>query len=69
MTHHVGVLIPSTHTTVEAELSRLPAAYQAHYARLTTRTPGQPFAPSRDEDIDYQSMLLGTGSLGALPAG
>ena len=60
MTHHFGVLIPSTNTTVEAELPRLPAAYQAHFARLMTSTPGHPFAPSRDEDIDYQSKLLGT---------
>ncbi len=60
MTHHFGVLIPSTNTTVEIELSRLPESYQAHYARLYTSTPGQPFSPSRDEDIDYQSKLLGT---------
>ena len=59
MTHHFGVLIPSTNTTVEAELARLPAGYQAHFARLLTSTPGHPFAPSRDEDIDYQSKLLG----------
>jgi len=63
MTHHFGVLIPSTNTTVEAELARLPAGYQAHYARLLTTTPGQPFAPSRDEDIDYQSRLLGTAKV------
>jgi maleate cis-trans isomerase len=25
-----------------------------------TSTPGQPFSPSRDDDIDYQSRLLGT---------
>ena len=60
MTIHFGVLIPSTNTTTEAEYSRLPAGYQAHYARLITSTPGHPFAPSRDEDIDYQSKLLGT---------
>ncbi|HET7157393.1 MAG TPA: hypothetical protein VFI62_00260, partial [Burkholderiales bacterium] len=33
---------------------------QAHFARLLTSTPGHPFAPSRDEDIDYQAKLLGT---------
>mgnify|MGYP003348614230 CR=1 FL=1 len=55
MTLHFGVLIPSTNTTVETELSRLPPGYQAHYGRLYTSTPGHPFAPSRDEDIDYQS--------------
>jgi maleate cis-trans isomerase len=63
MTHHFGVLIPSTNTTVEAELARLPSAYQAHFARLLTSTPGHPFAPSRDEDIDYQSKLLGTAKV------
>lgn len=60
MTLHFGVLIPSTNTTVETELSRLPQDYQAHYARLLSSTPGHPFAPSRDEDVDYQSKLLGT---------
>src|SRR6185503_9902475 len=60
MTHHFGVLIPSTNTTVEAELRGLPAGYQAHIGRLLSSTPGRPFAPSRDEDIDYQSKLLGT---------
>ena len=29
MTRHFGVLIPSTNTTVETELARLPAGYQA----------------------------------------
>ena len=63
MTHHFGVLIPSTNTTVEGELARLPGGYQAHFARLLTITPGHPFAPSRDEDIDYQSKLLGTAKV------
>lgn len=63
MTLHFGVLIPSTNTTVEAELMRLPAVYQAHFARLLTSTPGQPFSPSRDDDIDYQSKLLGTAKV------
>ena len=63
MTRHFGVLIPSTNTTVETELSRLPAGYQAHYARVLTSTPGQPFAAGRDEDIDYQSRLLGTAKV------
>ena len=63
MTHHFGVLIPSTNTTVEGELARLPGGYQAHFARLLTSTPGHPFAPSRDEDIDYQSKLLGTAKV------
>ena len=63
MTHHFGVLLTSTNTTVEPELARLPAGYQAHFARLYTSTPGHPFAPSRDEDIDYQSKLLGTAKV------
>jgi len=63
MTHHFGVLIPSTNTTVETELARLPPGYQAHFARLLTTTPGRPFAPSRDDDIDYQSRLLGTAKV------
>jgi maleate cis-trans isomerase len=63
MTHHFGVLFPSTNTTVEAELARLPLGYQAHYARLLSNTPGRPFAASRNEDIDYQSKLLGTAKV------
>jgi maleate cis-trans isomerase len=63
MTHHFGVLIPSTNTTVETELARLPSGYQAHFARLMTSTPGRPFAPSRDDDIDYQARLLGTAKV------
>jgi len=60
MTRHFGVLIPSTNTTVEIECRLLPATYQAHVGRLVTSTPGRTFSPSRDEDIDYQSHLLGT---------
>src|SRR4029077_19030012 len=63
MAHHFGVLIPSTNTTVEAELSRLPHGYQAHYGRLLSSTPGHPFAPRRDEDIDHQAKLLGTAKV------
>ena len=63
MTHHFGVLIPSTNTTVETELARLPPGYQPHFARVLTSTPGQPFAPGRDEDVDYQSKLLGTAKV------
>ena len=63
MTHHFGVLIPSTNTTVEIELSRLSSSYQAHFARVLSSTPGQPFSPSRDDDIDYQSKLLGTAKV------
>jgi maleate isomerase len=64
MTHHFGVLIPSTNTTVESEYSRvLPPRYQAHYARLLTSAPGSPFSPPRDEDVDYQAKLLGTAKV------
>jgi maleate cis-trans isomerase len=66
MTHHFGVLIPSTNTTVEIESRLLPPTYQAHFGRLMTSTPGRTFQPSRDEDIDYQSRLLGTAKVGLL---
>ena len=59
MTRHFGVLIPSTNTTVEIECRLLPASYQAHVGRLMSSGAGS-FSPSRDEDIDYQSRLLGT---------
>src|SRR5215813_13014218 len=59
MTRHFGVLIPSTNTTVEIECRLLPATYQAHVGRLMSSGAGS-FSPSRDEDIDYQSRLLGT---------
>src|SRR5438094_9858797 len=58
MTRHFGVLIPSTNTTVEIECRLVPATYQAHVGRL--KSSGGSFSPSRDEDIDYQSRLLGT---------
>ena len=63
MTRHFGVLIPSTNTTVEIECRLLPSAYQAHVGRLMTSTPGRTFSPSREEDIDYQSRLLGTAKV------
>ena len=63
MARHFGVLIPSTNTTVEMECRLLPLAYQAHVGRLMSSTPGQTFSPSRDEDIDYQSRLLGTAKV------
>jgi len=63
MPRHFGVLIPSTNTTVEIECRLLPAAYQAHVGRLMTSAPGRTFQPSRDEDIDYQSRLLGTAKV------
>lgn len=63
MARHFGVLIPSTNTTVEIECRLLPPAYQAHVGRLMTSAPGRTFAPSRDDDIDYQSRLLGTAKV------
>src|SRR6266446_3978836 len=63
VSRHFGVLIPSTNTTVEMECRLLSPAYQAHIGRLMTSTPGQTFSPSRDEDIDYQSRLLGTAKV------
>src|SRR2546422_11191463 len=61
MTRHFGVLIPSTNTTVEIECRLVPARYQAHVGRL--KSSGGSFSPSRDEDIDYQSRLLGTAKV------
>ncbi|HXJ81009.1 MAG TPA: hypothetical protein VMS64_20315 [Candidatus Methylomirabilis sp.] len=62
MTRHFGVLIPSTNTTVEIECRLLPATYQAHVGRLKSSGGGS-FSPSRGEDIDYQSHLLGTAKV------
>ena len=63
MTHHFGVLIPSTNTTVEIEYSRLlPPSLQAHVGRLLSSGTG-PFSPSKDEDVDYQARLLGTAKV------
>jgi maleate cis-trans isomerase len=66
MTHHFGVLIPSTNTTVEIEYNRLlPPTLQVHVGRLLS-SGGGPFSPSRDEDIDYQARLLGTAKVEVL---
>ena len=63
MTHHFGVLIPSTNTTVEIEYSRLlPSTLQGHVGRLLTSGSG-PFAPPKDEDVAYQARLLGTAKV------
>jgi arylmalonate decarboxylase len=61
MTRHFGVLVPSTNTTVEVECRLLPASYQAHVGRLLSS--GGSFSPSRDEDVEYQSRLLGTAKV------
>jgi maleate isomerase len=63
MIRHFGVLIPSTNTTVEMECRLLPSNYQAHIGRLMTSRPGQTFASPRDDDLDYQSRLLGTAKV------
>jgi maleate cis-trans isomerase len=56
---HFGVLIPSTNTTVEIEYTRhLPATLQFHTGRLG-KGGNTPFSASRDEDVIYQSKLLG----------
>src|SRR5947207_7311083 len=62
MTRHFGVLIPSTNTTVEIECRLLPMTCQAHVGRLKSSGAGS-FSPSRDEDVDYQSQLLGTAKV------
>jgi maleate cis-trans isomerase len=56
---HFGVLIPSTNTTVEIEYTHcLPATLQFHTARLG-KGGNTPFSPSKDEDVIYQSKMLG----------
>jgi maleate cis-trans isomerase len=59
MVRHYGILIPSTNTTVEMECRLVPPSYQAHVGRLKSSGSG-PCLPSRDADIDYQALLLGT---------
>ena len=63
MIRHFGILVPSTNTTAEMECRLLPMNYQAHVARLMTSRPGQTFSPPRDDDLDYQSQLLGTAKV------
>src|SRR5262245_37977529 len=58
MPRHFGMLIPSTNTTCEIELCRLPADLQVHTARLG-KGGNSPFSPSLDADVAYQSRLLG----------
>jgi maleate isomerase len=56
---HFGVLVPSTNTTVEIEYTNyLPATLQFHTARLG-KGSNTPFSPGKDEDVIYQSKLLG----------
>ena len=63
MIRHFGVLIPSTNTTVEMECRLLPPTCQAHVGRLMTSRPGETFSSPRDDDLDYQSRLLGTAKV------
>lgn len=59
MTRHIGALLPATNTTIETEYSRLPQdVLQFHYARCD-KGGGSPFHPSKDEDVAYQSKMLG----------
>ena len=62
MTRHFVVLIPSTNTTVEIECRLLPMTYQAHFGRCLSSGQGS-FSASKDEDVDYQSRLLGTAKV------
>lgn len=65
MPRHFGILIPSTNTTCEIELGRLPADLQAHTARLG-KGGDPPFSPSLDADVAYQSKLLGHARVEAI---
>jgi len=58
MPRHFGILVPSTNTTCEIELCRLPSDLQVHTARLG-KGGKTPFSPSLDADVAYQSKLLG----------
>ena len=63
MTRHFGMLIPSTNTTVEIEYTRLlPPDLQAHYARLG-KAENVVFSASRDDDLSYQSKMLGNAKV------
>jgi len=63
---HFGALIPSTNTTVEMEYRLLlPPGLQVHIGRLG-KSGDAPFTPSRDEDVVYQSKLLGTARVEVL---
>jgi maleate isomerase len=57
MPRHFGILVPSTNTTCEIELGRLPPDLQVHTARLG-KGGDTPFSPSLDADVVYQSKLL-----------
>lgn len=66
MIRHFGALVPSTNTTVEIEYNRLlPDTLQLHAARLG-KPKGIPFSPSLDEDVAYQSKMLGNAKVETL---
>lgn len=58
MPRHFGLLVPSTNTTCEIELGRLPGELQLHTGRLG-KAGKSPFHPSLDADVAYQSKMLG----------
>lgn len=66
MVRHFGVLLPSTNRTVEIEYTRLlPPELQAHYARLG-KAENVAFSASRDDDLAYQSKMLGNAKVEAI---
>lgn len=62
MPRHFGILVPSTNTTCEIELCRLPEPLQCHTARLG-KDGKSPFQPSLDADVAYQSKMLGNAKV------
>ena len=57
----VGLLIPSSNTTVEREYNRvLPPPFQLHVGRLLMETIDEAGWRSQDADLDHQARLLGT---------
>jgi len=66
MTRHFGILIPSTNRTVEIEFTRLiPESLQFHTARMG-KGGDTPFSPSLDDDVAYQSKMLGDAKVEAI---
>ena len=57
MLRHFGLLVPSTNTTCEIELGRLPGGLQLYTARLG-KGAKSPFGASLDADVAYQSRML-----------
>jgi maleate cis-trans isomerase len=64
MTHRIGILLPSSNTVVETELSRaLPKTFQIHVGRLLLRSVDKAGWQTQDADIDRQAELLGTAKV------